>query len=118
VNLLQTTLRTQLEAYAMTGHIGSGLQLLVNEKPVAVDPGRNITLLLPLNIGENTFTFRATDAAGNTATSVHILDRTEPPETPQGLFGLGEASYALLPAMLIIGVAATFALLRFGRPED
>jgi len=118
VNLPQTRLRTQLSAYPVTGNLAGGVQLLVNDQPLAVDANGDFTILLPLNIGENTFTFRATDAAGNAATSVHILDRTEPPETPQGLFGLGEASYALLPAMLIAGVAATFALLRFGRPED
>jgi hypothetical protein len=102
----------------VAGNVVGAVQLLVNDKPVAVDAYGDFTILVPLNMGDNTFTIKATDSAGNTAMSIHTLERTPPPETPEGLFGIGEASYALLPAMLIIGVAGTFALLRLGRRKD
>lgn len=117
VNLPQTKLRTQLATYSVTGNVAGGSSLTMNGQPVAVDPSGDFTVLVPLNLGENTFTFTATDSAGNAATSVHTLERAAPPETPEGLFGMGEASYALLPAMLILGAVAAFALVRFGRRE-
>ncbi len=118
VNLPQTKLTTQLGAYPVAGNVEGAVHLLVNDKPVAVDAYGDFSILLPLNMGDNTLTITATDSAGNTATSIHTLERTPPPETPEGLFGIGEASYALLPAMLIIGVVGTFALLRLGRRRD
>lgn len=118
VNLPQTKLRTQLGAYTVTGNVAGGSSLTMNGQPVAVDAGGDFSVTVTLNLGENTFTFTAKDSAGNAATSVHTLDRVAPPETPEGLFGMGEASYALLPAMLMVGAVGAYAVVRLGRRDD
>jgi hypothetical protein len=116
VNLPATPLHTSENLIEVTGRALGARWLRVNGQLVAMDAGGNFTVVLPLSLGQNEIVLTATDEAGNAQTVLGVVDRTLPAQEPQGLFGLGDLSYALLPAFLALGAAVTFFVLGRNRP--
>jgi hypothetical protein len=116
VNLPATPLHTSENLIEFTGRALGARWLRVNGHLVAMDAGGNFTVVLPLSLGQNEIVLTATDEAGNAQTVLGVVDRTLPAQEPQGLFGLGDLSYALLPAFLALGAAVTFFVLGRNRP--
>ncbi len=115
VDLPATPLRTEANVITVTGQVAGALALRVNGQLVAFDALGAFTVTVPLEMGENRITFSVEDLAGNSASVLGAVVREPVPETPQGLFGLGDLQYALLPLFLAAGVAGTYLLLRFSR---
>lgn len=101
-------IRTDGWRYTVRGKAGGAVAVRVNGVLVGVDADGSFTAVLPLELGENRITVRATDEAGNAAEAEATALRTAPPgATNPGIFGLGDASFALLPLLFGAGVIAT-----------
>jgi bacillopeptidase F len=114
-DLPATPKTTESPVITVTGRAVGAVSLRVNGDVVALDAGGKFTVVVPLELGVNSLTFVATDAAGNSQTVLGVVYRAAPLEAPGGLFGLGDASYALLPLALIIGAVAAYLVVRVRR---
>lgn len=115
VDLPATPLKTTASVATVHGRAAGASELRMNGQLVALDSGGSFNISVPLKMGENKLTFSALDEAGNSVTVLGVLDRIAEPVAPQGLFGLGDVQYALLPLLAIIGAVATYAVLRVRR---
>jgi parallel beta-helix repeat protein len=110
LSLPSTPVHTQSTVYTLTGRITGATSLRVNGSLVAMNDAGEFSVSFPLALGENTIDFVATDAAGNTATVLGVVVRDQVPVAPQGLFGLGDLQYVVLPLFLAAGAAATYLI--------
>lgn len=117
VSLPATPLQTNASVITVTGRATGAASLRVNGQLVAIDADGGFAVALPLTMGENLIEFRAEDLAGNSQSVLGVVNRVAPPDAPQGLFGLGDLQYVLLPLFLAAGAAATYAVLRARRHE-
>lgn len=115
VDLPATPLKTTASVATLHGRATGATELRMNGQLVALDEAGNFNVSVPLLMGENKFTFAALDAAGNTVTVLGVLDRVAEPVAPEGLFGLGDLQYALLPLLAVFGAIGTYAVLRIRR---
>ncbi len=115
VDLPATPLKTTASVATIHGRATGASELRMNGQLIALDAGGNFNVSVPLLMGENKLTFAALDEAGNTVTVLGVLNRVAEPVAPQGLFGLGDLQYALLPLLAVVGAIATYAVLRIRR---
>ena len=115
VDLPATPLKTTASVATVRGRATGATELRMNGQLVALDETGNFTLSVPLSMGENKLTFAAVDLAGNTVTVLGVLDRVAEPVAPEGLFGLGDLQYAVLPLLAALGAIGTYAVLRVRR---
>ncbi len=110
LDLPATPVHTQATVVTLTGHITGATRLRVQGTDVAMNESGGFSVAFPLAIGQNTIQFEATDAAGNTATVLGIVVRDQVSVGAQGLFGLGDLQYVLLPLFLAAGAATTYLI--------
>lgn len=83
-------------------------ELTVNGVPVEPNVDGFFEAFVGLQLGNNTFTVRAVDMAGNTASRSVTMDRLSVRVRDEGILGLGSASWLLLLLFLGVGLAVAF----------
>jgi len=107
--------------FNLSGTVGevAGLsELTVNGVPVEPNADGFFQAFVGLQLGNNTFTVRAVDMAGNTATRSVTMDRLAIKVQDEGIMGLGAYSWLLLLLFLGVGLAVAFGVMwAFARRE-
>jgi hypothetical protein len=107
LSLPPSPIRTDAWTYTVRGKAEGAVAVRINGVLVGVDADGSFTAVIPLELGENRITVRATDEAGNTADAeARVIRGAQPGVTNGGILGLGDASYALLPLLFAAGVIA------------
>ena len=100
--------------FNLSGTVGEAAalrELSVNGVPVEPNADGFFEAFVGLTLGNNTFTVRAVDMAGNTATRSVTIDRLAIKVKDEGIMGLGQYSWLLLVLFLGVGLSVAFGAL-------
>jgi hypothetical protein len=106
---------THLAQVSITGTTEDGRSLVwIDDVPAGVRSDGGFELTMPLEWGDNTFTVRSKDRAGNEVTKSIVVERREKEEVKES--NVGVMAMALVIG-LVIGIAVMYALSSMGRSK-
>ncbi|MBF0604346.1 MAG: hypothetical protein HQL07_11735 [Nitrospirae bacterium] len=117
----QNPLLTNQAMQTLQGSVNEAGTLTLNDQPVAIDPNNAFAIPVTLNEGDNTFTLKAVDLAGNASTlTLPAQKDSQPPATADGskiLVGdpvAGQVTISGAPACVEANTRVVISLRRLG----